>query len=600
MATTAGTLPQYATNTGLWSWITTVDHKRIGTLYLFTGFIWLLVGGLEAILVRTQLAVPNSTVIDADLYNQLFTMHALTMIFLAIMPMTAAFSNWLIPLMIGARDVAFPRMNALSYWLYFFGGIFLSSGFLFGEAASSGWFAYAPLTTNQYAPGRGMDFYTLGLLILGVSSMVAALNFAVTIINMRAPGMTMMRLPVFIWMTLVISFLLFLALPPLTVALIQLMFDRHFTTHFFIVDGGGDPIMWQHLFWVFGHPEVYILILPAMGIISEVLPTFSRKPLFGYAAMVFAAVAIAFLSWAVWSHHMFTTGLAPVPRAIFSANTMLIGVPTGVKIFNWLGTLYGGSIRFTTAMLFAVSFIPLFTIGGISGVMHSSPPIDSQHQDTYMVVAHIHYVLVTGALIGVFSGLFYWFPKMFGRMLDEGLGKWQFWLFFIGVNLAFFPMHFLGLAGMPRRIYTYDAGLGWDFWNMVSTIGAYVIGVSVLVFIWNFFKTMSKPMDQPNNPWGAPTLEWATSSPPPEHDFDVVPVVRARDPLWYDRDHGLEQPQPTGHEHIHIPPPSYYPIVMSFGVLLMAVGVTTSLAVTALGIPIVIYSVWGWALEPTS
>ncbi len=600
MATTAGTLPQYATNTGMWSWITTVDHKRIGSLYLFTGFTWLLVGGIEALLVRTQLAVPNNTVIDAGLYNQLFTMHALTMIFLAIMPMTSAFSNWLIPLMIGARDVAFPRLNALSYWLYLFGGIFLSSGFVFGGAADSGWFAYAPLTTSQYAPGRGMDFYALGLLMLGVSSMVAALNFAVTIINMRAPGMTMMRLPVFIWMALIISFLLFLALPPLTVALIQLLFDRHYTTHFFIATGGGDPIMWQHLFWVFGHPEVYILILPAMGIISEVLPTFSRKPLFGYAAMVFAAIAIAFLAWAVWSHHMFTTGLAPVPRAIFSANTMLIGVPTGVKIFNWLGTLYGGTLRFTTAMLFAVSFIPLFTIGGISGVMHASPPIDSQHQDTYMVVAHIHYVLVTGALIGVFSGLFYWFPKMFGRLLDEGLGKLQFWLFFIGVNLAFFPMHFLGLAGMPRRIYTYEAGLGWGFWNMVSSIGAYIIGVSVLVFIWNFFKTMAKPMDAPDNPWGAPTLEWATSSPPPEHDFDVIPIVRSRDPLWYDRDHGLEQPKGTGHEHIHLPPPSYYPIVMAFGVLLMAIGPTTSLAVTALGIPIVIYSVWGWALEPTT
>ena len=597
MATAAGTLPQYATNTGLWSWITTVDHKRIGTMYLVTAFTFFIVGGVEALLIRSQLAVPNGGVIDAELYNQLFSMHALTMIFLAVMPMAAAFFNWLTPLMIGARDVAFPRLNALSYWLYLGGALLLTSSFFF-TAPNAGWFAYAPLTSLEYGPTQAMDFYVLGLLLLGISSMAAALNFAVTIINMRAPGMTMMRLPIFIWMTLIVAFLLFLAIPPLTVGLIQLLFDRNFTTSFFVVDGGGDPILWQHLFWIFGHPEVYILILPPMGIVSEVIPTFSRKPLFGYSAMVFAGIAIAFMAWAVWSHHMFTTGLTPIPRAIFAANTMLIGVPTGIKIFNWLGTMYGGSIRFTTAMLFAVSFIPLFTIGGISGVMHSSPPIDTQHQDTYFIVAHLHYVLVSGAIVGIFAGLYYWFPKMTGRMLSESLGKWNFWLMFIGMNLAFFPMHFLGVAGMPRRIYTYDSGLDWELWNMVSTIGAFTLALGVLFFIINVMVTMRKEADAPDNPWDAPSLEWATTSPPPEHDFDVIPAVRSRDPLWYDRDHGIAREEPTG-EHIHLPPPSYYPILLAAGTVMLALGPLSSLAVTALGVPVIIYSIWGWALEPT-
>jgi len=597
MATAAGTLPQYGTHTGLWSWITTVDHKRIGTMYLVTSFSFFILGGIEALLIRSQLAVPDGNVIDAELYNQLFSMHALTMIFLAVMPMAAAFFNWMIPLMIGARDVAFPRMNALSYWLYLGGALLLTSSFFF-TAPNSGWFAYAPLTTVQYGPSQAMDFYVVGLLILGISSVAASLNFAVTIINMRAPGMTMMRLPVFVWMTLIIAFLLFLALPPLTVGLIQLLFDRNFTTHFFIPDGGGDPILWQHLFWVFGHPEVYILILPPMGIISEVIPTFSRKPLFGYSAMVFAGIAIGFMSWAVWSHHMFTTGLNPIPRAIFAANTMLIGVPTGIKIFNWLGTMYGGNIRFNTAMLFAVSFIPLFTIGGISGVMHSSPPIDGQHQDTYFIVAHLHYVLVAGAVMGMFSGLYYWFPKMTGRFLNETLGKWNFWLMFAGVNLTFFPMHFLGLAGMPRRIYTYADGMDWGFWNAVATIGSFTLALGILFFIINVFVSLRKEPTASDNPWDAPTLEWATSSPPPEHDFDVVPAVRARDPLWYDRDHGIARPEPTD-EHIHMPPPSYYPILLAAGVLMLGLGPLSSLAVTALGVPVILYAIWGWALEPT-
>ncbi|RLT35127.1 MAG: cytochrome c oxidase subunit I [Chloroflexi bacterium] len=596
MATAAGTLAHHA-ESGVWSWLTTVDHKRIGVLYGITAFSFFIWGGVQALLIRTQLAVPNGEVIPATLYNQLFTMHALTMIFLAVMPLGASFSNFLTPLMIGARDVAFPRLNALSFWVFAGGAVILTSSFFF-EAPGAGWFNYVPLAGRTYSPGQGIDFYVIGLTVLGLSSLMAALNFAVTIMNMRAPGMTMMRLPVFIWMVLIISFLLILALPPLTVALIELLFDRNYGTNFFNPAEGGDPILWQHLFWIFGHPEVYVLILPAMGIVSEVLPVFSRKPLFGYSAIVFAGMAIAFLGWAVWSHHMFTTGMGAVPRTIFAANTMLIAVPTGVKIFNWLGTMYGGSLRFNTAMSFSVAFIALFTIGGISGVMHASPPVDTQQQDTYFIIAHLHYVLVGGAVTGIFSGIFYWFPKMTGRLLDERLGMTQFWLWFIGVNMTFFPMHYLGLVGMPRRIYTYDNDLGWGFWNMFETVGAFVIAASVLLFVINFFRTMQQEPTASDNPWDAPTLEWATSSPPPEHDFDVIPVVRARDPLWYNRDHNIQAEQPTG-EHIHLPPPSYYPLLLAVGVSVLAVGPISHIAFTALGAVIAVYGIWGWALEPT-
>ena len=598
MATAAGTIAVPTSESVVWSWITTVDHKRIGILYGVSAFVFFLFGGVQALLIRTQLAVPNGDVVSAELFNQLFTMHALTMIFLAIMPLGAALFNFMIPLMIGARDVAFPRLNALSYWIFLFGALLLLSSFVLGGAPDTGWFAYAPISGTAYS-GSGMDFYVIGLLILGISSLAAALNFAVTIINLRAPGMTMMRLPVFIWMTFIVMFLLILALPVLTVALIEMLFDRNFTTSFFIPEGGGDPILWQHLFWVFGHPEVYILILPAMGIVSEVLPTFSRKPLFGYPAMVFAGVSIGFLGWAVWSHHMFTTGLGAVQQGVFSASTMVIGIPTGIKVFNWLATMWGGNIRFSTAMYFAVGFIALFTIGGISGVMHASPSIDQQQQDTYFIVAHLHYVLVGGSLFGIFSGLYYWWPKMTGRLLGETLGKINFWLMFVGMNLAFFPMHFLGVGGMPRRIYTYDADLGWELWNAVATIGAFILALGVLMFMINVARTMRRPQDAPDNPWDAPTLEWATTSPPPEHDFDVIPEVRSRDPLWYDRDHGLTQPEPVPGTYIHLPPPSYYPLIVAFGLLLLGIGPLSHLAVTALGVPVIIYGVWGWVLEPT-
>jgi cytochrome c oxidase subunit I len=599
MATAVGTAGTTGSHSRVWEWMTTVDHKKIAALYGVSGFTFFLIGGLEAILIRTQLAVPQGTVIDADLYNQLFSTHALTMIFLAIMPLGAAFFNYFIPLQIGARDVAFPRLNALSYWMFLGGGVMLTSSFFLGGAPDAGWFAYAPLSTGEYSTSSGMDFYTISLLILGTSSLMASANFIVTIINMRAPGMTMMRLPVYMWMTLVVAFLLLLSLPVITVGLIQLYFDRNFGTGFFTPATGGDPILWQHIFWIFGHPEVYVLILPAMGIVSEVLPVMSRKPLFGYAAMVFAGAAIGVLGFGVWAHHMFTTGLGTVPQVVFSASTMAIGIPTGIKIFNWLGTMYGGNIRFTTATYFSVGFIALFTIGGISGVMHASPAVDTQHQDTYFVVAHLHYVLFGGAIMGIFSGIYYWFPKMTGRFLSETIGKWSFWTMFVGMNMTFFPMHFLGLSGMPRRIYTYEEGLGWDTWNLVATIGAYIIAIAVLMFVVDFFRVMRQPKTAPDNPWGGSTLEWATSSPPPEHNFDVIPEVRDRDPLWYNRKHDIAPPERPEHLHIHMPPPSYYPLIVGLGTLLLGVGLLSHIGVSVLGGLITIYGIWGWALEPT-
>ncbi|MCH2520369.1 MAG: cytochrome c oxidase subunit I [Dehalococcoidia bacterium] len=583
----------------VWEWLTTVDHKKIGTMYGITGFTYFLISGVTALAIRTQLAVPRGEVLSAELYNQFFTMHALMMIFLAIMPMGASFFNYFIPLHIGARDVAFPRLNALSYWVFLSGSLILFSSFFLGGAPDAGWFAYAPLTDSQYSVGSGMDYYSVGLIILGLSSLMASLNFAVTILNMRAPGMTMMRLPVYMWMTLVVSFLLILSLPIVTVALVMLYFDRNFTTNFFTPETGGDPVLWQHLFWLFGHPEVYVLILPSMGIVSEVIPVFSRKPLFGYAAIVFAGASIGVLGFGVWAHHMFTTGLGTVPALVFSATTMGIGVPTGVKIFNWLSTMYGGSIRFTTAMYFSVAFIALFTIGGISGVMHAGPAVDSQHQDTYFVVAHIHYVLFGGAIMGIFSGIFYWFPKMTGRFLSETLGKWSFWVMFVGMNLTFFPMHFLGVSGMPRRIYTYDEGFGWEAWNMAATIGSYLIAVSVLIFLVNFFRTMRQEPTAPDNPWDGSTLEWATSSPPPEHDFDVVPEVHSYTPLWTNRDMGIAPPEVPENNHIHLPPPSYMPLILAIGIGVLAVGLLSHLALVGIGVAVAIYGIWGWTLEPT-
>jgi cytochrome c oxidase subunit 1 len=596
--------------TGWWSWVTTVDHKRIGILYGVTAFVFFIIGGVQALIMRLQLARPNANVVDADLYNQMFTMHGITMIFLVVMPMGVALMNFLIPLMIGARDVAFPRLNAFSYWVFLLGGIFIYSSFFLGGAPNGGWFGYAPLSTAL--PGNGMTYYSLGLQILGVASLAGAVNFVVTIINMRAPGMTMMRLPVFMWMSLVTSFLLLFAMPVLAVGLFQLMFDRVFEANFFDPSAGGDPLLWQHLFWLFGHPEVYILILPAMGIVSEVLPTFARKPIFGYAAIVFAGIAIGFMGWGVWAHHMFATGLGPVANSAFALSTMFIAVPTGVKIFNWLGTLWGGSIRLTTPLLFAVGFVAMFIIGGLSGVTHSIVPHDLQQTDTYYIVAHFHYVLFGGAIFGIFAGLYYWWPKFFGRLLSERLGKLHFALMFIGFNLAFAPMHILGLQGMPRRIYTYPEGYGFDFWNMVSTVGGFVIALSIVVFIFNVVRSRTKGEEAGDDPWDARTLEWSITSPPPAYNFPEVPVVHARDDWW--RKKYVETPEgpparvfaggADGHEShddshgIHLPSPSYFPVIAALGLPVAAYGVMYHPVLIGAGILITMLGTFGWTLEP--
>ncbi len=587
--------------TGLWSWITTVDHKRIGILYGVTAFVFFVVGGFEALLMRIQLAQPENTFISAQVYNELFTMHGTTMVFLAIMPLNAAFFNYMVPLMIGARDVAFPRLNALSYWIFLFGALFLNASFLVKAAPDAGWFAYANLTSKQFSPGASIDFWVLGIQLLGLSSLIAGVNFVVTILNMRAPGMTLMRTPIFVWMTLVTQFLLIFSLPIITVGLILLMFDRFFGTNFYNPTAGGNPVLWQHLFWLFGHPEVYILILPPMGIISEVLPTFSRKPLFGYPVMVYSGILIGFFGFGVWSHHMFTVGLGAVADSAFAVATMLIGIPTGVKIFNWIATLWGGSIRLRSPLYFALGFISMFIMGGLSGIMHASVPVDMQHQDSYFVVAHFHYMLVGGSLFGIFAGIHYWWPKMTGRILSERLGKLTFWLLFLGFNVTFFPMHFLGLMGMPRRIYTYGAGLGWDFWNLVATTGVIVMGLSVLIFTWNAITSLRRGAPAGEDPWDGRTLEWSILSPPAVYNFARIPEVRSRDDLWAQKQ-GRNKPvgPPPGEREpaeIHLPPPSVTPIVVAAGLVVMATGALTHLVVVIVGFLTLLFGVYAMAFE---
>jgi cytochrome c oxidase subunit I len=595
----------HAPPTGLWSWITTVDHKRIGILYGATAFTFFLMGGIEALLLRIQLGTPNNTFVTPETYNELFTMHGTTMIFLAIMPLSAAFFNFIIPLQIGARDVAFPRLNAFSYWVFLLGGLFLNASWLFGAAPDTGWFGYANLTSRQYSPGLHVDFWMLGLQTLGVASLAAAVNFFTTVLNMRAPGMTMMRMPIFTWMSFITQVLLLLAFPVITVALILLMFDRFFGTNFFVPSAGGDPLLWQHLFWIFGHPEVYILILPAFGIVSEILPVFSRKPLFGYAAMVFSGIFIAFLGFGVWSHHMFATGMGPIADTYFSLATMLIAIPTGVKLFNWLGTIWGGSIQYKTPLYFALGFVAMFIIGGLSGVMHGSPPADLQQTDTYFVVAHFHYVMFGGSIFGLTAGAYYWWPKMFGRMLDEGLGKLHFWLMLIGFNLTFFPMHILGLNGMPRRVYTYPEGLGFEELNLLETVAAFVLAASFAVFLYNIIKTWRGPRNAPADPWNAATLEWAIPSPPQEWNFAEIPVVHGRDPLWEakrERGGPLPEPQRVSGQGIHMPNPSYWPLVTALGLSSMMTGLMLIHHLGPWGIiaggAILLFGVFNWAFEP--
>lgn len=556
----------------LWDYLTTVDHKKIAVLYLIAGGFFFIIGGLEAMFIRIQLAVPGNDFVSAGLYNEILTMHGTTMIFLAAMPLIFAFMNAVMPLQIGARDVAFPFLNSLGFWLFFFGGVFLNLSWFLGGAPDAGWTSYASLSLAS--EGHGIDFYVLGLQISGAGTLIGGINFLVTIINMRAPGMTYMRMPMFTWATFVTSALILFAFPPLTVALFFMLFDRLFGGNFFDPSMGGNTVIWEHLFWIFGHPEVYILVLPAFGIFSEIFAIFSRKRLFGYSSMVFATVLIGFLGFMVWAHHMFTTGLGPIANAIFSVATMAIAVPTGIKIFNWLFTMWGGSITFTTPMLYAIAFIPTFTMGGVTGVMLASAAQDYQYHDSYFVVAHFHYVIVGGVVFALLAGLHLYWPKMFGTMLNEMLGKITFWLFVIGFHLTFFIQHFLGLMGMPRRIFTFIEGQGFEAANMISTVGAFLMAIATVVLLINIIMTIAKNERIGNDPWGdGRTLEWALPSPPPFYNFKQLPLVRGLDAYWIEKMDGkteMTPAEPIG--DIHMPNNSFIPVMISLGLFIAAFG----------------------------
>jgi cytochrome c oxidase subunit I len=641
-----------SSTSGLWSWLTTVDHKRIGIMYGYAAFTFFIIGGVEALLLRIQLSQANAEFLTAGAYNALFTMHGTTMIFLFVMPASSALMNYLLPLLIGARDVAFPRLNALSWWIFFFGGIFLYSTFIFGTSAppigvdglggidgnlapgggpgsfnfladspDGGWFGYQPNAGPLYSPGTAMDYWALGLQIIGLASLVSSVNFLVTVLNLRAKGMRLLRMPVFAWMTTITSFLLLFSLPIIAVALFMVTFDRQFGSLFFAAQAGGDVILWQHLFWLFGHPEVYILILPAMGIVSEILPTFSRKPLFGYSAVVFAGAAIAFLGFGVWAHHMFASGITPVAQAAFGLATMTIAIPTGIKIFNWLGTMWMGRIRLSTPMLFAIGFVAMFTIGGLSGVTHAVVPSDWQQTDTYYIVAHFHYVIFGGAVFGLFGGLYYWFPKLTGRVMNERLGKIHFWLMLLGFNLTFGPMHWLGLQGMVRRTWKYAPETGLEPWNVAVTIGAFIIALSILIFMINWFTSRRRGQASGLDPWDARTIEWMSPNPSPEYNFAVPPVVTSLDHFWhlkYEEDAEgravrkedgdeivatIEHEQLNPESPIHLPNPSYFPFFFALGLPLMFYGViyheaTWGKGLILVGLITALAAVIGWAIEP--
>jgi len=593
---TIRTVPK--SESGIWSWITTVDHKRIGLMYGVTAIFFFLVGGLEALLLRIQLARPENDFVSAETFNQLYTMHGTTMIFLVGMPIAVAFFNYLMPLQIGARDVAFPRLNALSYWIYLFGAIFMNASFLFNAAPNGGWFGYVPLSSD-YSPGPNMDFWVIGLQVLGVSSIMGGVNFITTILNMRAPGMKLMRLPPFTWMTMVTSFLVITALPVFAVALFMVTFDRFFGTRFFDPMAGGDAELYQHLFWVFGHPEVYILILPGFGIISEVIPTFSRKPLFGYSLVIYSGILIALVGWGVWAHHMFAVGMGPIADSFFAITSLIVAIPTGVKIFNWLATMWGGTIEFKMPMLWAIAFLLFFTFGGVSGIHLGVAPADLQETDTYYVVAHFHYVLLGGLVMAIFAGIYYWFPKITGKFLSEKIGRWHFWFYVIGMNMTFFPMHIAGLLGMPRRIFTYSADLNLETINMIITIGGFLTGIGALIFAYNLIKSLKGPATAGPNPWGASALEWATQSPPPAHNFNNIPVVTSREPLWDDEAAMLEQANGEIKKPIHMPNSSYWPIFTAFAIVLSsALLMTGQWWAPLIGFGLIALGILNWTHEP--
>ncbi|HEY6806745.1 MAG TPA: cytochrome c oxidase subunit I [Pyrinomonadaceae bacterium] len=519
--------------------VMTVDHKKLGLMYIGTALIFLVVAGLMAVAIRLQLVIPTNTLLEPDVFNRFFTMHGTSMVFLVGMPIIAGFGNYLVPLMIGARDMAFPRLNAFGYWMFLFGGLLLYFSYLgapglagHGSAPDVGWFAYAPLTERAFSRGHSTDYWILSLLLTSVGSTVSAINVIVTAITLRCPGMKLMRMPLLVWLMLVTNFMTVLALPALSAAQIMLLIDRYLGGHFFDTQAGGSAVIWQHFFWIFGHPEVYILMIPAFACLSEVVPVFSRKPIFGYPVMVGATAMIGLISVSVWAHHMFSVGMTSVGNTFFAISTFMVAVPTGIKIFNWLGTMYGGRIRFDLPMLFCIAFLFQFLVAGLTGVMLAVAPLNWQLTDSYFVVAHFHYTLVGGFLFGIFAGFYYWYPKAVGRMLDRRLGLWHFWLFVIGFHVTFDTMHFSGILGMPRRIFTYDAGRGWDTLNLVTTLGAFCQAVSILLLAINIVRSAGKGKLAGNDPWDAWTLEWTTSSPPPEYNFATIPVVRCRRPLW--------------------------------------------------------------------
>ncbi|MCU1309114.1 MAG: Cytochrome-c oxidase [Candidatus Angelobacter sp.] len=523
----------------LHGWVTTVDHKRLGLMYILYAMVFLLIGGIEALIMRIQLAVPHNNFVSPQVFNRLFTMHGTTMIFFVIMPLVFGFANYLVPLMIGARDMAFPRLNAFSFWLTAFGGILLYFSWLganglygAGNAPDVGWFAYAPLTSRTFSVGHSTDYWTLSLLVSGFGSIGAAINIIATTLCLRSPGMTLGKMPLFAWLNLVMAGLVILAISPLSAAQIMLVIDRYLGGHFFDTQAGGSAVIWMHFFWVFGHPEVYVLVLPAFGIASEIIPVFSRKAIFGYPIMVAATVAIGFISMSVWAHHMFTVGMSSNANTFFVLSTMAIAVPTGIKIFNWLATMWGGKIEFKAPMLFCTAFLFQFLIAGLTGIMQGAAPFDWHLANSYFVIAHFHYVIVGGILFTFFAAFYYWFPKVTGRMYNETLAKLHFWLFFIGFHLTFDFMHIPGLLGMPRRIYTYEPGRGWETWNLIVTIGVVFQALGILVFIVNLLWSYFKGKTAGNDPWDAWTLEWSTSSPPPAYNFAVTPSVKSRRPLW--------------------------------------------------------------------
>lgn len=530
---------EFSLSEALYEWVATVDHKKLGLMYIIASLIFLAISGIFAVVMRLQLAVPENHLVPPDTYNRLFTMHGTTMVFLVGMPLIAGMSNYLVPLMIGARDMAFPRLNAFGFWIFLFGGILLYFSYLgggglsgAGSAPDVGWFAYSPLTEKPFSRGAATDYWTLGILISGVGSIASAINVITTAFSMRCEGMTLAKMPLFVWTMVVDAWMILIAVPPLSAAQIMLLADRYLGATYFDTQAGGSAVLWQHFFWIFGHPEVYILIFLAFASLNEVVPVFSRKPIFGRAAMVGAVVAIGFISMGVWAHHMFAVGMTSISNIFFATSTMLVAVPTGIKIFNWIATMYGGKIRLETPMLFAVGFIFQFLCAGLTGVMLGMAPFDWQLHDSYFVVAHFHYTLVGGFVFGVFAGLYYWFPKATGRMLSEKIGRWHFWLFVIGFNLTFLPQHWLGFLGMPRRIYTYAPGRGWELWSLVSTFGAVIQAAAIACFVWNVIYSLKQGEKAGDDPWDAWTLEWATTSPPPEYNFEKDPAVRSSRPLW--------------------------------------------------------------------